>query len=97
MKDERRGTAALVELPTGHHAVSIIADGPDEFSFPDGFLESFQYSSSDFKFCRQYNDRDMSWHNAIGAMVARCHVEHREDSGDYSVVSSASCPMDLKA
>ena len=66
VKGEQRGSAALVELATGHHAVNVIADDPDEFSFPEGFLESFEYSSSDFKFCRQYNDRDTSWHDAIG-------------------------------
>jgi len=96
VKDEQRGTAALVELPTGHQAVSIIADDPDEFSFPEGFLESFQYSPSDFQFCR-YNDRDISWHDAIDAMVSRCHVGYGKDFADGSIVPNVSCLFDSKA
>ncbi len=97
MKDEQQGSATLVEPPTGHHAVNIIADDPDEFSFPQGFLESYSYSSSDFKFCQCYNDRSMSWHDAIGAMVARCHVNHDDDDIDRSIVSNVSCQTVSKA
>ena len=39
----------------------------------------------------------MSWHDAIGAMVDRCHVGYGKDSADGSIVSNVSCLFDSKA
>ena len=90
-KGEQQGSASLVELATGHHAIDIVADDPEGFSFPEGFLESYDYNTSDFKFCRQYNESSISWHDTIDAMFTRCHC-HDSCERD-SVVRSidASC------
>ena len=84
-----------MELATGHHAIDVVADDPEGFSFPEGFPESYDYNTSDFKFCRQYNESSISWHDAIDAMFTRCHC-HGSCERD-SVVRSidASCQTEL--
>ncbi len=70
-KDEQQGSASLVELATGHHAIGIVADDPEGFSFPEGFLESYNYDTSDFKFRHQHNESSL--HDTIDAIFTRCH------------------------
>ena len=79
-KEEQQGTASLLELATGHHAIGIVADDPNEFSFPGGFLESYNYNASDFKFRHQYNESP--WHDTIDALFTHCQ---RTDDHDGNV------------